>query len=111
VTRPAPQIPALDRYTVSPCKSVYRPLARKQEQPRCRPESRNRASRESYLYTLDDSNQGPNATGLRNQVWEVSDTGQPGFGGMPDGQLNMNGSSWEIEFATSAEAKPTLLIP
>jgi hypothetical protein len=64
-----------------------------------------------YLYTLDDSNQGPNTTGLRNQVWEVADTGQPGFAGMPDGQLNMNGSSWEIEFATSAEARPTLLIP
>jgi hypothetical protein len=64
-----------------------------------------------YLYTLDDSNQGPNTTGLRNQVWEVADTGQPGLGGIPDGQLNMNGSSWEIEFATSTEAKPTLLIP
>jgi hypothetical protein len=41
----------------------------------------------------------------------VADTGQPGLGGIPDGQLNMNGSSWEIEFATSTEAKPTLLIP
>jgi hypothetical protein len=64
-----------------------------------------------YLYTLDDSNQGPNSTGLRTQVWEVADTGQPGLAGLPDGQLNMNGSTWEIEFAISTEAKPTLLIP
>jgi hypothetical protein len=70
-----------------------------------------RLGSKDYLYTLDDSNQGPNTTGLRTQQWEVADTGSPGAPGVPDGRLNMNGTSWEIEFAISAEAKPTLLIP
>jgi len=64
-----------------------------------------------YLYTLDDSNQGPNSIGLRTQQWQVADTGSPGMPGVPDGRLNMNGTSWEIEFAISSQAKPTLLIP
>jgi hypothetical protein len=64
-----------------------------------------------YLYTLDDFKQGANSIGLRTQVWQVADTGQPGLAGLPNGRLNMNGSSWEIEFAISTEAKPTLSIP
>jgi hypothetical protein len=64
-----------------------------------------------YIYTLDDGNQGINSTGLRTQQWEVEDIGQPGLAGIPDGRLNMNGTTWEIELAISAEAKPTLAIP
>jgi hypothetical protein len=66
----------------------------------------------NYLYTLDDGNQGlPTNGGIRTQSWEVADTGQPGLAGIPDGQLNMGGTNWEIEFAMSIEAKPTLNIP
>ncbi|MHC4595351.1 MAG: hypothetical protein ACYS19_10455 [Planctomycetota bacterium] len=64
-----------------------------------------------YIYTLDDGKQGINSYGLRTQQWQVADTGQPGWIGIPDGRLNMNGMSWEIEFAISTEAKPTLAIP
>ena len=64
-----------------------------------------------YLYTLDDGSQGSNSWGLRTQQWEVADTGQPGLAGLPDGRLNMSNLSWEIEFAISAEAKPTLFVP
>ncbi|MGF1728759.1 hypothetical protein [Photobacterium kasasachensis] len=67
-----------------------------------------------YIYTLDDGSQGDNFSNLtspRTQQWEVADTGQPGLDGVPDGRLNMNGMSWEIDFALSYEAKPTLLIP
>ncbi|WP_064609429.1 hypothetical protein [Photobacterium sp. J15] len=67
-----------------------------------------------YLYTLDDASQGDNFSNLTNprtQQWEVADTGQPGLDGIPDGRLNMNGMSWEIDFALSYEARPTLLIP
>ena len=67
-----------------------------------------------YIYTLDDDSQGDNFSNLtspRTQQWEVADTGQPGLDGVPDGRLNMNGMSWEIDFALSYEAKPTLLIP
>ncbi|WP_299018291.1 hypothetical protein [uncultured Photobacterium sp.] len=67
-----------------------------------------------YIYTLDDGNQGDNfsnVTSPRTQQWEVADTGQPGLDGVPDGRLNMNGMSWEIDFALSYEAKPTLFIP
>jgi hypothetical protein len=64
-----------------------------------------------YLYTLDDSDQGDNEVGTRTEQWEVADTGGPGDPGNPDGRLNMNGTTWEIEFAISAEAMPTLVIP
>ncbi|ELR65915.1 hypothetical protein C942_00541 [Photobacterium marinum] len=67
-----------------------------------------------YLYTLDDASQGDNFSNINNprtQQWEVADTGQPGLEGIPDGRLNMNGMSWEIDFALSYETKPTLLIP
>ncbi|QUJ69981.1 hypothetical protein KDD30_17640 (plasmid) [Photobacterium sp. GJ3] len=67
-----------------------------------------------YLMTLDDASQGDNFSNVsdpRTQQWEVADTGQPGLDGVPDGRLNMNGMSWEIDFALSFEAKPTLLIP
>jgi len=64
-----------------------------------------------YIYTLDDQYQGINTYGLRTQQWEVEDIGQPGLAGVPDGRLNMNGTSWEIEFALSVEAVPTLMIP
>lgn len=62
-----------------------------------------------YIYTLDDAVQGPNTIGLQTQQWEVADTGGPGAPGVPDGRLNMGNTSWEIEFAISAEAKPTFL--
>jgi hypothetical protein len=64
-----------------------------------------------YIHTLDDGNQGGNNVGLRTQTWTVADTGSPGNPGVPDGRLNMNGSTWEIEFANSVQPLPTLLIP
>ena len=64
-----------------------------------------------YLHTLDDGNQGANSVGTRTQEWVVEDTGGPGQPGVPDGLLNMDGMSWEIEFANSIQAHPTLLIP
>jgi len=64
-----------------------------------------------YIYTLDDEYQGMNNYGLRTQQWEVKDTGQPGLPGVPDGQLNLGDTTWEIEFAISAQAKTTLAIP
>jgi hypothetical protein len=64
-----------------------------------------------YLYTLDDSDQGDNEIGTQTEQWEVADTGRPGDPGNPDGRLNMNGTTWEIEFSISAEAMPTLVIP
>jgi hypothetical protein len=70
-----------------------------------------RYNNKDYIYTLDDGMQGTNIFGLRNQQWQVADTGQPGLAGVPDGRLNMNGMTWEIEFAISTEAKPTLAIP
>ncbi|MHC4191316.1 MAG: hypothetical protein ACYSUB_16820 [Planctomycetota bacterium] len=70
-----------------------------------------RYNNKDYIYTLDDGKQGINSFGLRTQQWEVADIGQPGLAGIPDGRLNMNGTSWEIEFAISTEAKPTLAIP
>ena len=64
-----------------------------------------------YLFTLDDSNQGDNTFGTTNTQWQVADTGSPGASGVPDGRLNLDNTTWEIEFAISAEAKPTLNIP
>lgn len=64
-----------------------------------------------YLYTLDDGTQGSNNTGLRTQMWQVEDTGGPGAPGVPDGRLNMDGLSWEIEFANSIQALPGLIVP
>ncbi|MEJ2763398.1 hypothetical protein VV869_05390 [Photobacterium sp. MCCC 1A19761] len=67
-----------------------------------------------YILTLDDAVQGDNFSNLTSPQtlqWEVADTGQPGMAGVPDGRLNMNGMSWEIDFALSYQAKPTLLIP
>lgn len=73
-----------------------------------------RLNNKHYIMTLDDASQGDNFSNLatpRTQQWEVEDTGQPGIAGVPDGRLNMNGMSWEIDFALSYQAKPTLLIP
>ncbi|MCC6486583.1 MAG: hypothetical protein IT364_03720 [Candidatus Hydrogenedentes bacterium] len=64
-----------------------------------------------YLYPLDEGDQGSNNSGLRTQVWEVADTGSPGNPGVPDGRLNMDGSTWEIEFANSIEAIPFVPVP
>ena len=64
-----------------------------------------------YLFTLDDSSQGDNTFGTVNTQWQVADTGSPGASGVPDGRLNLDNMSWEIEFAISAEVKPTLNIP
>ena len=65
----------------------------------------------NYLYTLDDGDQGFNTLGLRTQQWEVADESQPGIAGVPNGRLEMGSTNWEIEFAVSVQAKPTLLIP
>jgi hypothetical protein len=64
-----------------------------------------------YIYTLDDSNQGSNNVGLQNTQWEVADNHTPGVPNVPNGRLELGGTSSEIEFAMSMEAKPTLLIP
>ena len=64
-----------------------------------------------YLFTLDDDQQGDNTYGTMNTEWQVADTGSPGLPGVPDGRLNLDNTTWEIEFAISAEAKPTLNIP
>lgn len=67
-----------------------------------------------YIYTLDDADQGDNFSNVsdpRKQQWEVADTGSPGLLGVPNGRLNMDGMNWEITFALSLEAKPTLVIP
>jgi hypothetical protein len=66
---------------------------------------------EYYLFTLDDDLQGDNIWGTINTEWKVADTGSPGMPGVPDGRLNLDGLTWEIEFAISAEAIPTLNIP
>jgi hypothetical protein len=65
-----------------------------------------------YLHTIDDSKQGGNLIGLQEMTWEVADTGGPGDNpGTPDGQLNLDGTNSEIEFAVSIEALPILLVP
>lgn len=64
-----------------------------------------------YLFSLDDDEQGDNTYGTMNTEWKVADTGSPGMPGVPDGRLNLDNTTWEIEFAISAEAKPTLNIP
>jgi hypothetical protein len=64
-----------------------------------------------YIYTLDDGTQGNNNTGLRTEQWEVADNNTPGTPGVPNGRLELGGTSSEIELVVSAEAKPTLLIP
>ncbi|HEY8154590.1 MAG TPA: hypothetical protein VII72_10730 [Myxococcota bacterium] len=65
----------------------------------------------NYLYTLDDGDQGFNTLGLRTQQWEVADESQPGIAGIPNGRLELGSTNWEIEFAVSVQANPTLLIP
>lgn len=70
-----------------------------------------RYNNRDYIYTLDDSIQGINTTGLRTQQWEVADTGSPGAPGVPDGRLNLDGTTWEVEFVSSVEAKPTFVVP
>jgi len=65
----------------------------------------------SYVYTLDDGNQGSNNVGLQTKQWEVADAGTPGMPGVPNGRLELGGTTSEIEFVMSAEAKPTLLVP
>jgi len=64
-----------------------------------------------YLYTLDDSDQGSNNTGLQTSQWVVADLGTPGLPGAPNGRLEIDGGTSEIEFVVSMEAKPTLLVP
>ena len=63
------------------------------------------------LYTLDDGTQGSNNVGLRTSQWVVADTGTPGTPGVPNGRLEIDGGTSEIEFVMSFEAKPTLLVP
>jgi len=68
----------------------------------------------NYIWTLDDKIQGnntSNATMPRTQWWEVADNNQPGITGIPNGRLELGKTNWEIEFAYSFEAIPTLLIP
>jgi hypothetical protein len=63
------------------------------------------------LYTLDDGDQGSNSAGLRTTQREVSDQNSAGSPGVPNGRMELGGTTSEIEFAMSMEAKPTLLIP
>ena len=63
-----------------------------------------------YFYTLDDSDQGLNSAGLQTTQWEVSDQNGPGQLGTPNGVLEFDGTSKELEFVLSMEARPTLLI-
>jgi len=70
-----------------------------------------RYNNREYLMTMDDSSQGNNTSGIRWQTWEVFDKGQPTSANMPNGRLELSGTNWEIIFALSMEAKPTLLIP
>ena len=65
----------------------------------------------NYIYTLDDGDQGLNNDGLQNTQWEVADNNTPGIPNVPNGRLELGGTSSEIEFVMSMEAKPTLLIP
>lgn len=64
-----------------------------------------------YVMTLDDSSQGLNNSGLRTVQYGVSDLTRPGAPGVPNGRLELDGGSSEIEFAFSVQAHPTLLIP
>lgn len=64
-----------------------------------------------HIYTLDDGDQGFNVQGLRTRQFEVSDKGQPGLPGVPNGRLELDGGTSEIEIAVALEAKPTLLLP
>ena len=64
-----------------------------------------------YLHLLDDGNQGSNNVGLQLRQFAVADTGSPGAPGVPDGRLNIDGGSAEIEFAISIQALPTLYVP
>jgi hypothetical protein len=64
-----------------------------------------------YIYTVDDGDQGSNNDGLQNTQWEVADNHTPGVPNVPNGRLELGGTSSEIEFVMSMEAKPTLLIP
>lgn len=70
-----------------------------------------RYNNKEYLFTIDDGDQGNNFDGLRKQAWEVADNNQPGGAGIPNERLEMSGTNWEITFAMSMEAKPTLVIP
>lgn len=70
-----------------------------------------RYNNKDYLMTVDDADQGNNFMGLRWKTWEVADMNEPGHAGFPNGYLELDGLSWEIHFALSMEAKPTLLIP
>ena len=49
------------------------------------------------IYTLDDGNQGSNNDGLQNAQWEVADNFTPGVGNVPNGRLELGGTSSEIE--------------
>lgn len=68
-----------------------------------------------YIYTLDDGKQGDKNgnknKGLRLQSFEVWDSGDSGNGtnpGDPDGQLNLDGTNWELEWAQSIHKIPQL---
>ncbi|MFT6269582.1 MAG: hypothetical protein ACJAVV_002408 [Alphaproteobacteria bacterium] len=63
-----------------------------------------------YLHLLDDGQQGSNQSGLQLLQYRVEDTGTPGDPGTPDGRLNINGTTSEIEFAISIKARPTLAV-
>jgi len=66
-----------------------------------------------YLYVLDDGNQGDNSVGTRLQTFQVADTENSGAAGKgkTNDMLNIDGQSWEIEFALSTEALFNVFIP
>ena len=70
-------------------------------------------SNKTYLYGLDDGIQGDNFVGTDLPFFEVADTENSGEDGegKTDDMLNIDGQSWEIEFALSTQALPGLIIP
>ena len=64
-----------------------------------------------YIMLLDDTNQFNDSIGILWPTYEVRDKGQPTNANMPNGRLEFVGTNWELKFAISIEAKPTLQIP
>lgn len=66
-----------------------------------------------YLYLLDDGDQGSFGAELTNVIqvtpWRVQDTRGPGNDNIPNGQLNLGDTKWEIELAQSVRPIPTSL--
>ena len=64
-----------------------------------------------YIMILDDPNQFNDFNTVQIFTYELRDKGQPTNANMPNGLLEIVGTNWELKFAMSVEAKPTLQIP